>query len=433
MFASTELLTPHRALGATSRQPAIKQATAIGHLVFIYLLLEAALLLPYFRETLANLRWVAFTAVAGLWILQNSRWVLASRVDPNLQLLLFGGALLRVASICWSPFPMHTAMRSVSLLVLTIFLLGFCARVVAVRRVDVYATVVVVFAAAVFVPSIMALVLGWQTVPFSGLEVWKGVTNRFCGVLGNPNAIGTTASVCAPMLLAVWWHRRRLYLAALLALCLLCAWKSGSRAGMLGVLVGLSACVAVYYRVRWFPVVAIVVIATALLVWNLNDGARTAVFGFVTRDHSGAEGGFDLNAVAANRFGEWATGWTSIMRRPVFGQGYGVGGTGLATPWDHSYGYPLHNSFLQIWQENGVIALLLTVATVFLCVSKVANLFLSPERTRDPILWGGVAGVFVGGLTNSFFESWLVSVGNLGTLPFWAAAILLCSRDTTRT
>lgn len=400
----------------------------------VYLLVFASLFLPFIRFEWDTLRWVCLLAVALPWVLINLGRVFKPAIPRGLLLLLLATVLLRVASTLWSPLRGYTAMRSISLTVLFVFLFAFCTRVVVHGRLRLVAYVIALITAVCIIPGVVLWAAGYTLVPISGFELWKG--QRFSGILMNPNQIGVCVAVCLPLVTALWWERkRRLWLVVLIAACLLSLVYAESRAGMLGTVLGIATFFAVGWRVRWFVVLGGFALFLGWLAINLSHDLELAAFSYAThRDPTYLRDNPDeisVQRVAATRLRQWLPGWRLVKQRPILGQGYGVGGTGARAAGGQEFGYALHNSYLQVWQENGLVGLLLLAAIVLVVLWRILKSFAIPKSLPTSLLWAGLAGSCVGGLADCFFESWLLSVGNLGTLPFWTIVMLLCSAPPT--
>lgn len=387
------------------------------------LLVLLALLSPFFNESLANIRWVLFSGITALYVAKWSHYLRVPELKTLFVLFLLNG-LLRILSIAWSPDPFYTAQRSVSLFLMTFYVMALCSLAVRENAIRGIVQALMMWAALIIAMSGAMVVLGYQNVPFSGLEVYRGITNRFAGVLGNPNQLGIFLIVSLP-LMAAWWleqTRRRWFLLPLLLAGVWMLIASGSRAGVLSLIAGAGGILFVLriqYRVA--IIVSIILGSIALSVVDTKD-LESSVAGFFNR---GPAKSFDLEEAASNRLERWELGWKSISKRPLFGQGYGIGGVNdgsnpLISDFDR--GYALHNSYLQIWQENGLLGLVLTIVLLLGAILKVLKIKVAPSRIT--YLTAGLVGVVFAGITSSFFESWLLSVGNIGTLPFWLSLVL---------
>lgn len=399
----------------------------------MYMLVSASLLLPFMGRGLTEVRWGILCAVATPWILLNMRWTLRPAISTGLAALLLASVVLRIASVFWSPMPLHTALRSISLVILLLFLVTFVTRLVATGRLRLVAHLIVLLAAVFIIPGTLLWLAGYSAVPWSGNPMWKGA--GFCGWLGNPNQIGICLAVCLPVVVSLWWERKqRIWLLLLAAICLHSLFMAGSRAGTLGTILGVGAFFAVQYRIRHFPILAVLLVAGAWLLFNVSEPTQKAVYRYATRREPAVGQTITMDEIGASRWDRWASVWPSIKKRPILGQGYGVGGTGtgggppkVIAGSDYYLGYPLHNSYLQVWQENGTIGLLLVLGLVAMIIRQILKFFAFTGQLPDQALWAGLAGACIGGLADSVFESWLLSVGNLGTLPFWTCAIAFCS------
>ncbi len=254
---------------------------------------------------------------------------------------------------------------------------------------------------------------------FTGID--GGFAIRFCGILGNPNQLGICSAVLAPVVLATALEmpRERISCWLLLAAIVYSVWVSGSRNGLLSLLFGCAVTFVIASHRSKLParVMLISVIASAGVMF-IGEELQL----FLTRN-SDAE--FTVDTVGSNRFPRWSAGLQSIEKRPVLGQGFSYGGvpnSGYVHPYKPDWGYALHNSYLQIWQEIGFVGLIVVVTPIFLVLRSLSQARQIGERDRSlRNLYAGFAGVVVSGAFNAFFESWLIAPGNLGTLPFWLA------------
>ncbi len=400
-----------------------------------YLMVSVSLLLPYLHPGLDNVRWIVLCIVLVPWLVTNIRWLERPALPAIVMAMVVANLVLRLLSIAWSPMPEYTAMRAVSLALLWLYLIGFASRVKASRLTSLGPLLILLFLAAVVLPGTLSWALGRSTIPFTGYRLW--LVGRFSGMTGNPNALAIVLVVCAPIAIALCWQKKwKWWFVVVSACCLHSLILSGSRAGIVGAMIGITTLLAAYYKVRLFlPLGAFAVLLAWLTITYSRDAQETLYEFAARREVTDSAEPISLPAleeIGHSRFEQWEAGWPSIRRRPLLGQGYGIGGTGRSLPGEYEVGYPLHNSLLQVWQENGLVGLLLLLPLIGLLFWHVWRRFVSTATHRDDLIFAGVAGSCLGGLTSAFFESWLLSVGNLGTLPFWTCVFLFLSDSNER-
>ncbi len=381
-------------------------------------------------------KWICLGLVA-LWIGRGRRLGALSRP-------FFRGAMAVVGccafSVTYSADPFRSAQLVVALslifLVVMLLLAGPTGR--KGNRIDVRQLAFqvenltwgyVLVAAIFFVPGMTCLVLGVSHPPFLSDELFTGLdfgrNVRFAGILGNPNQIGICAAVLSPVVFAKALERpsERILCWVLLGMIGYSVWISGSRNGLLSVVVGCSlVLVLAGYGNRVLRLCAVVVVLILVVMFN------AALFEeYFTR----SKGGAVIEEVAGNRLPRWTCGIESISKRPLLGQGYGVGGvpkSGFVEPYAVDTGYPLHNSYLQVTQEVGILGLVTVL--LFVGCGVFLSLWRNPWIANSAALrhnFGGFAAAVVAGAFSAVFESWLLAPGNLATLPFWCAVGVVTS------
>lgn len=276
-----------------------------------------------------------------------------------------------------------------------------------------------------FLPGIIFLGLGMNNPPllksalYTGLE--EGWSVRYSGILGNPNQIGICAAVLVPVVFAKALERPKSRKVCWLLLIVVgfSVWHSGSRNGLLSSAIGCGSVVVLAgYGNR--KIRALIVVASLALVIALYS---SVLIEYLSRDKNKTEIVFE--DAGQNRIERWEAAIKSIEKRPVLGQGLGIGGVpknGYVKPRGVDTGYPLHNSYLQITQELGVVGLLVVLVSVFFAVFKSlrSNKWIR-QNPKFRHTYAGFAGVVLAGVFSAMFESWLIAPGNLATLPFWCA------------
>jgi O-antigen ligase len=374
---------------------------------------HATLFLPFLGQPwMETARWVLFVALIAILFLIRSAVVVRGIQRISAFFILFlGAAGIRLLSTAWSPDPIYTFMRGLSLIFLAFLVAYLVEMIVSSGQLRVINTGIIIWIALLILPGLVLYAAGVKTVPFSEVEMELGVLNRYSGILGNPNQIAICGAVMGPLVLAAFLERRQWWLLAVYIAILASVYLSGSRSGALAQIAAIVAVPAFANRQLWPSIIIVGLLGLSLLHPSVRDGAKD----FFARGNAET-----IEEIGANRTSRWTEGFKSIMKRPLLGQGYGIGGMPLigAHPTEIDRGYPLHNSFMQLLQENGILG---AIPVVGILVGLGLSLLKRGKNVHptDRWIYAGFASAVLCGLVSSLFESWLLSVGNLGTLPFW--------------
>ncbi|MCH8147006.1 MAG: hypothetical protein IH987_03305 [Planctomycetes bacterium] len=168
-----------------------------------YLTIAAALFLPYVSSSLENVKWLLVISVASIGIL---KWYSERRVfsvfTGGLVVLLIIAVGIRAASVLWSPFPVYTALRGISLALMFLFLLVFVSRLAVSGQFGLVRYLILLLSAAWILPGVLLWLAGQSYVPLTGRPIFVG--SRFAGILGGPNVIGICCSVCLPVIVSLF-------------------------------------------------------------------------------------------------------------------------------------------------------------------------------------------------------------------------------------
>ncbi len=389
--------------------------------------------------TLGNSGALKWAFLAMIVLLLGSQRRLAPQGHP------FRWLLVAVLGVCfgsslYSPEAFYSVQLAVALtLVFTGALLLSCGQargrkmrneIQLANRVERLAWGFVLSAIFLFVPGLLFLGAGIEQPPLlskplhTGLEM--GWQVRYAGILGNPNQLGICAAIFAPVVFvkALEAPRKRFLCWMLLGVIAYSVWISGSRNGLLSAGFGCAVVIimsGVRNRLVRFGAAA----GTVVLMGVLNSGALTEFF---VRSEEGA---ITIEEVGSNRFPRWTAAVESISKRPLLGQGFGVGGvprSGYVHPSAVDEGYPLHNSYLQITQEVGLLGLIVVGAVLIYCLGSSLNpSHWVSKNAQLRYNFAGFMGAATAGICSAIFESWLIAPGNLGTLPFWCACGVVVS------
>jgi hypothetical protein len=119
--------------------------------------------------------------------------------------------------------------------------------------------------------------------------------------------------------------------------------------------------------------------------------------------------------------------WLGALRQgaevPVLGYGFGTENKVFVDRFYYFQGDFTENSFVGMFLQLGLIGVLLLLLPFLLVVAMVAGIFRRPHGPERAFL-AATAAVVAAGFVVAFFQSYLYSVGNIATLPFWIAAAL---------
>ena len=286
---------------------------------------------------------------------------------------------------------------------------------------------------------------------------------RYNGLGGNPNMMAMLLAVCLP--LAAWAFleaRSTLGKAASAAVFVVfdaSLVASGSRGALLAAAVGLAALVlALPYRRRIR--VALALGAIGLLALNLGLtqlpqradrnpvlnpefgsqvplGPRDAQFilpleselGFPAEGFS-AKGRPRSLFSTSGRASAWDGALDQALERPALGYGFGTEDRVFVDRFYTFYSSTVENSYLGTALQLGLVGLGLLLGLIAaLSVRGARSLGSLPERTR-PVA-AACLGVVAAGVVLALTQSYLTSVGNPATVPFWLSAFLLAGLAAT--
>jgi hypothetical protein len=404
-----------------------------------------------------RMRWVTlagltFVAVAYATTRPGRR----IRPDPLVWLAVALPAVA-LASAAWSPHVALTLGRAFALLLLFVaagaIAFGSGGSERAARGV---LLALLVGAAAVAVGGGIDLVLEPDR---ALIPATTGSPARYNGLGGNPNMMAMLLAVCLP--LAVWAFlesRSVLGRAACVATFLVfdaSIVASGSRGALLGSAAGVAALgLALPFgrRVR----AVLVVGAVGLLVLNLGLtqlprhadrdpvlnpefgsrvplGPRDAQFILPLESELGfPPEGFDAETRSRSLFGTsgrseaWEGALEQILERPALGYGFGTEDRVFVDRFYAFYSSNVENSFLGTALQLGAVGLGLLLALIGAIVARGIVAVRSLDGPAN-LVAAACLGVVTAGVVVGLTQSYLTSIGNPATAPFWLSAFLLAA------
>lgn len=278
--------------------------------------------------------------------------------------------------------------------------------------------------------SVVELILLAALVIFGGgfflAPLLGGLTfgERFSGLMENPNSVGLLTALLMPPAAERLLSRGRVRDYLLVAVMLASVVLSGSRGGMLAMLIG-TTYVLWKARKRVFVVGLLGSLAAAILILaNPHEREAEMMVDPYLRAQTLATGG--------GRVEVWPVALAIIRQRPFLGHGFGTEDLLF-----QSYGYDpesflqhtgsyLHNSYLGLTAQLGLVGALTFFLPLILFAYRRIRAGL---RDVQLDLTHGLEGTLIAALVACLFESWIYSMGNSQAFPFWVCLALLVRRS----
>lgn len=258
---------------------------------------------------------------------------------------------------------------------------------------------------------------------------WSG--GRLRCISGNPNGLGQIIMITMPM---IYWYlvseqkpRYKFYLIFGIIVGLVLLTMSASR----GSLVSLSICILII-TLKIVPKYFIgtllfsVFFAFAVIIYGLNKPVEEINKAKVAQRFE--EGGL------AGRQEAWEKAFNVGLEKPFLGHGFGTAMITFGTlEFKEHYGAYPHNFVLHTFVDLGlvgvVLVFLLHLVLLFYAVKVISNRFKGVD-SGIPFL---AVGIYLAGLFNAFFESWMFSAGSPSAFPFWLLTMLMIRYATDKT
>ena len=243
--------------------------------------------------------------------------------------------------------------------------------------------------------------------------------DRFEGLTGNSNMLGSLAAMSMPMLLwqsfgqtshnrfRHFWRVAALVMAVILAL-------SVSRSAIGATLITGSG-LLLSRGIRRGSLIVLAVTAligfSALLAPEILQSTGNT---YILKDTFG---------VLDTRAEVWAESYAQALKGGVFGGGFGatIGDTsfegGLKSV---GYGREQGNTQLAVWEQTGVVGLILYSLIVVALLWSALSVMRSARTGEDKEVAGIVLGALAGFLFMGVFEAWWVAPGSPESIFFWS-------------
>ncbi|MCX5702954.1 MAG: O-antigen ligase family protein, partial [Candidatus Omnitrophica bacterium] len=198
-------------------------------------------------------------------------------------------------------------------------------------------------------------------------------------------------------------------------LILLGLFLSGSRNSIIAVVVSMVYFIHAYSK-KNKPLVFISSLTLILVLYLVIDTLSKHFFQTYGRAESISSLG--------GRTDIWPYAWQLIMDKPFFGYGFGVEERLFQLKYlvFAKRNYYAHNSYLGMLLQLGIFGFIIFYAPIFILLFK--ELF-SRQDSGTSLLRYALRASVIAGLVSCVFESWVYSVGNAQSFPFWIIIMLL--------
>jgi len=331
-----------------------------------------------------------------------------SREKLPFHLILLGAFLLfALISTSYSIDPKYTFIRSFSFIALFGFLLGLHFWLQDEQKFERVLQILFLLVSFFVIINAMAMLI------LPGRVWWGEENNRFQGLWGHPNTMGSFCMISYPVML--WEYPRSTFVKKSMIILLMVALiymhlLTGSRASIIATFLGIFVWFFVQKKkikiILFLGIIAI--LALSIVQFRPSSFQREQGAGFT--DLTGRE-----------KF--WQGSYTLLMERPILGFGYGVEGKIWQDPrfyeskitlWSGSAKTSLHNGYLSIAVGLGIVSFFIW------CI-----ILLFPSWQSISLPWNDykafVYTVMIMCLVLNFFESVIGGTSDPVAILFWIA------------
>jgi O-antigen ligase len=235
----------------------------------------------------------------------------------------------------------------------------------------------------------------------------QGRDTTLFGTLGNPNDLAFSLLLLIPFAVFViqsesWLNWKTLVCASAIVWALIKTLRTGSRAGLFGIVVSLVIVFfsgAVRTKVKVLALTGLLV-AIAFMLLPADTLLRYATMFSGTSYEEGMSAD-QYSAVDSTRARKmlFQESVHIMLEHPLFGVGPGIFSASLAAEQkdrgEYQTWHEAHNSFTQLGSEAGIPALLLYLAAVIYCLKRTISIYLQTRRDPNRILICRMAGSLV--------------------------------------
>jgi len=263
---------------------------------------------------------------------------------------------------------------------------------------------------------------------------------RFKGVYFNPNTLGVALIFHLPVSFFLYLYAKRrpdmkgfweLFFLGAFVLGVLSLLLSGSRASVGGVVIGGMAAFTLYYRKRIMLLGLIVMLLMGAFFSIFEEVIQSRFFQRVLLREESIE-------TFSGRTEIWDVSMELFREKPFLGYGFGTsdfvistGGNPELVDYSKRFGLHAHNSIVRALLEMGLLGASFIIVLAVVLPFNFLKLASRVQSEELLLLLLTLFAVFVAGLANSFFESWLESVGSVTCFLYWLSVTLIFRIDFT--
>lgn len=310
-------------------------------------------------------------------------------------------------SMVYSPFPQLTLERSATVLLLYLSVFWIIWKYAYDYGPERTIRIILLVAWIIYVTGFLMVFVGPYR-PF--------LQARFTGVFYNPNGMGVISALILPLALWQYMETKKRSSLFLFVLILASLMVSGARGSINAAVISLGylAYVRLGKNKPLFLFFSLSIVF--ILIWVIETLIKTAFKSYMRIESIPILGG---------RLEVWPIALNLIMDKPIFGYGFGVEDKLIALNkivlHKHAGAY-MHNSYLGITLQLGILGFILLLVPLFVLLFKE----LAVKRDNStPLLRYALRSSLIAGLICCIYESFIYSVGNAQSFPFWMIVMLL--------
>jgi O-antigen ligase len=306
-------------------------------------------------------------------------------------------AFFAVASISMfrNPLPMLAFQKTLSFALMFIYIPNYFTREIAIDRGERMLKLWIWSGTVLYVVALALSVI----LPID----YTYLVGRYNGLLGNPNGIGSFSTVFFIMIMLTLQKHPKMFttpqLVLIFGVLVLSVLMSGSRNCIFSILIFLFF--SRFYKISyWVGFVIVIVVAILFQIINENLPAIINAFGlgdYFRVDH--LEDG-------SGRLIAWTFGWQEIQNNFMLGRGFSYEETLFEENkyWLNDLGHlgGVHNTFLALWLNTGIIGLIVYLVGFFKNFFKAASVNYMALPTMFAILFSCMFEAWFQGSLNPF-------------------------------
>ncbi len=306
-------------------------------------------------------------------------------------------AFFAVASISMfrNPLPMLAFQKTLSFALMFIFIPSYFTREMAIDRGERMLKLWIWSGTVLYVVALgLSMVLPTD---------YTYLVGRYNGLLGNPNGIGSFSTVFFIMIMLTLQKHPKMFTTPQLVLIfgslILSVLMSGSRNCIFSILIFLFF--SRFYKISYW-IGFVILIIVAILFQIINENLPTIINAFGLGDYFRVDHLED----GSGRLIAWTFGWKEIQNNFMLGRGFSYEETLFEEnkSWLNDLGHlgGVHNTFLALWLNTGIIGLVVYLIGFFKNFFKAASVNYMALPTMFAILFSCMFEAWFQGSLNPF-------------------------------